>query len=71
MKVWIFENVKVSNSYHPYGGLVFIAENSEQIMDLLPEHAELDEEDWESVRMIEHLSFELPKVFIFPDSGCC
>lgn len=71
MKIWIFEYAKVTDSYHSGGGLVFLAKNREQVLALLPPGAELTEEDWDRVRVIDDLSHEFPEVFVFPDSGCC
>lgn len=71
MKIWIFEYAKVSDHYHDSGGMVFLARDKAQVLSMLPTGAELDEDDWERVRIIEHPSLEMPEVFVFPDAGCC
>jgi hypothetical protein len=71
MKIYLFENATVSNNYHSGGSIMFLAESKEQVLEMLPSGAVLDADDWDNVRVIEHLSLELPEVFVFEDAGCC
>lgn len=76
MKIFIFEEVEeLTDRYHPGGGLVVIAENETEARELIAtiESIKLTEEEWEEVLVYELSAFQdvEPKMFIFPDAGCC
>jgi len=73
MKIWLFQDVRVSNSYHPFGGLVVIAETEGHVKQLIAQYngVVLGDDDWENVRTFPTHSYVPAEVFIFPDSGCC
>ena len=74
MKAFIFEDVnQVSNRYHPEGGLVIIAKDTYHVEELIKDYdyIEIEKEDWEKVVVYELAGHVEPKVFLFPDAGCC
>jgi hypothetical protein len=74
MKIWLFQDVRVSkDSYHPFGGLVVVAETEGHVKQLITRYngVTLDDEDWENVRTFPTHSYVPPEVFIFPEAGCC
>jgi hypothetical protein len=82
MKMFVFEYVdELTNSYHSGGGLAVVAEDMEHVDSLL---VEASSEHWSSdanVRMTddersraivyELAGLEEPRVFVFPNTGCC
>lgn len=74
MKMFIFEYLnQVSPNYHPEGGLVVIAKDKEQVIELIKKYGniEITKEEWEEVIIYELKHNEEPRVFVFPDAGCC
>ena len=71
MKIYIWENVTaVTNNYHDGGGIAVIAESREAARALLPYKkcgAHVAEPDAE----YEIAGDAAPRVFVFPDAGCC
>ena len=75
MKLFIFENLfNVSPNWHPGGGAVVIAKDIEHAKLLIEEDGvlEVTDEEWKDVNIYNlSVSFKLPKIYIFPDAGCC
>jgi len=74
MKMFVFEYIsKVSDRYHPEGGLVIVAKDKEQVIELIEEYGiiEITEEEWKDVIIYELKNNEKPRIFAFPDAGCC
>ena len=74
MKMFVFEYIdQVSPNYHPEGGLMVIAKDKEQVEELIKEVGDIEiaNEEWEKVITYELKNDEQPKVFVFPDAGCC
>ena len=86
MKIFIFENVsEVTDRYHEDGGLAVIAKDKDHVVELLEINrdevfcpygytklrATLTDEDWKNVVVYELKNEEEPKIFVFPDAGCC
>lgn len=77
MKIFIWERVyKLTDNYHPEGGLVVIAETLEQARVLAQSKGVTFTDvgdDWD--RDSNVIKFEIvaneSQVFIFPDAGCC
>jgi hypothetical protein len=74
MKIFIFQRLdKVSYNYHEEGGLVVVAENAEQVKELIEKEGniEITDKEWKDVITYELMDNEKPRVFVFPDAGCC
>lgn len=74
MKMFVFEYIdQVSPNYHPEGGLMVIAKDKEQVEVLIKEigNIEITNKEWEKVITYDLKNDEQPKVFVFPDAGCC
>lgn len=74
MKVFVFEQLgQVSGSYHSEGGLIVVAANTEQAKRLIAEDPfiEITPDEWAEVVEYELLRTTEPRVFVFPDAGCC
>lgn len=74
MKMFVFEYIdKVSDRYHSEGGLMVVAKDKEQVVELIEEYGDIEitKEEWKNVIIYELSKDEEPKVFIFPDAGCC
>ena len=73
MQIYLFEYATVTNNYHNGGALMVVAKSEEHVKELLVDFpaVKLDEDDWKNVRVFDTSPYELPEVFIFPDSGCC
>lgn len=74
MKLFIFEHLKqVSDNYHSEGGLAVIARDREHLEELIltDENIVIDEEEWDRV-IIYDIDMEVgPRIFVFPNAGCC
>lgn len=75
MKLFIFQNVdRVSDRYHPGGGLVIQAQTrlaAEVLLRNFPD-VELTEKDWLDCDVYELKGRGyVPGVTVFPDAGCC
>lgn len=83
MNLYIWEDTSpVSGAYHDGGGIVIVAESLDAARKLWDSHAS-DEDDYIFVRdahkatepppdVAYHLAgVNEPRVFAFPDSGCC
>lgn len=67
MKIFIWSYLpNVSDSYHPEGGFVAIAENLEQAKKLLPYPIDSEPDFVDDLANTKHL-----QKFIFPNAGCC
>jgi hypothetical protein len=74
MKMFIFEGVsELTYNYHSEGGLVVVAENEEQVNEIVKEdeYIKLTPEDWKNVITYEIAGNVEPKYYVFPDAGCC
>lgn len=74
MKIFVFERVnKVTCRYHEEGGLVVVARDREHVEELIKAEGsiEINKEEWKEVIEYELAKDEEPRVFIFPDAGCC
>lgn len=84
MRIFIFEKVdKLTENYHENGALVIVANNLESALKMAKEHS--SEFHWRENKcpiqltgkeIANVITYELaekvePKVFIFPDAGCC
>lgn len=77
MKVYIYEDVEVSSSYHNYGGLVIISDEQPKthsfehydfkVKEYVTKTVELPEPD----HVYPIAGNAEPQTFVFPDSGCC
>ena len=74
MKLFLFEYLDhVSENYHDEGGLVIVAENKEDAVrqvEAMP-NVRISEDEWNSVIEYELAQSYKPKVYVFPDAGCC
>lgn len=78
MKLFLFQRVKqVSESYHPEGGLVIVANDHDHAHALIADMEDIQPTDSE---WAESIIYELqeafehnpkPVVYVFPDAGCC
>lgn len=73
MNIYIFEGIQnLTNNYHSGGGLVVIADSIESALGLAQsEDVQFTGEEIESVQIYSLKGKAEPKVFIFPDAGCC
>lgn len=82
MKAFVFQNVdRLTGRWHSEGGLLVIAEDREHVLSLLqetnteewgePMHPEPSEDEWARVVEYELMDMEVPRVFVFPNAGCC
>lgn len=74
MKIFIFESLStVSPNYHSEGGLAVVAKDKKQVEELIEkqQYIEIDDEEWQDVLIYELKEDAEPKVFVFPDAGCC
>lgn len=85
MRIFIFKDVeKLTDSYHTNGALVVVAENITKAIEIAHNHEEdsawktgsknikLTTEEIEKVVSYDLLGENIePKLFLFPDSGCC
>lgn len=64
---------KVSDYYHAGGGLAVVAEDEAHVKVLVEadEHVTISDKEWEKVSVYELKNEEKPKIFVFPDAGCC
>lgn len=76
MKLFLFQRIEqVSGNYHPEGGLVIVASDIDEAMELIAkdENITVTGEDWGRV-VTYPLSSDfgyMPFVYVFPDAGCC
>lgn len=77
MKVYIYEDVEVSSSYHNYGGLVIIADEQPKTHSFEYFDYEVKAYVTKTVDLPEpDAAYPLavnvePQTFVFPNSGCC
>jgi hypothetical protein len=85
VNVFIFPNVlRLTTRYHSDGGLVVIAESREQVAALISEEhpdewssieknhrIEITPEEWDDVQVFELMDNCEPRMFVFPNAGCC
>lgn len=74
MKMFVFEKLnKVSGRYHEEGGLVVVARDIKHVEELIKAegYIEISKEEWKDVITYELAKDEEPRVFVFPDAGCC
>ena len=84
MNVYIFQDVEqISDREHASGGLVVVARDRDDINYLIvganfrgldnssdSTHIDLTEEDWDNVVFYKCDTCK-PRLFIFPNAGCC
>lgn len=74
MKIYIFRRLdQVSDNYHSEGALLVVAKDKRELKRLVEQEKYVTISD-DEMRELE--SYELfkkyePKVFVFPDAGCC
>lgn len=74
MNIFIFQNIdQVSGHFHTGGSLAVIAKDKEHVEELIleEEHIEITDNDWDRVITYELKNEEEPRIFVFPDAGCC
>lgn len=80
MKVYVWEEVgELTVNYHCSGGLVVIAEDENHVRELLRDfpNVKINDKEWEAVFTYplsgtpNFPSGYEPRVFVFPDAGCC
>ena len=73
MFVYVFEGVQnLTNSYHSGGGLVVVAETVEQAVQMaVTEGVSFDDAEIADVIAYQLAAPAEPRVYIFPDAGCC
>lgn len=74
MNIYIFNDVdQLTNNYHPGGGLVVVAESLDQAIALAQADGitSLDVKEIEAVITLKLAHKTPPRVFVFPDAGCC
>lgn len=74
MKIFLFQRIKqVSYNYHPEGGLAIVAKDKEHALKLIEqdEYINISKEEWNEVIVYNLSDDEEPRVFVFPDAGCC
>lgn len=74
MKMYVFQyNDQVSENYHSGGGLMVIAKNTEHVKELIEkeEYIKITNDEWQEVIVYELKEDEKPRIFVFPDAGCC
>jgi len=74
MKIFIFENLnQVSERYHPEGGLAVIAKDKDQVYQLIASDKciEVTDDEWQKVWIYDLAGDVEPRIFVFPDAGCC
>mgnify|MGYP001157835008 CR=1 FL=1 len=73
MKIFIFENVsELTDRYHSDGGLAVIAKDRKHAEKMTVNvHIEITESEWEDVIVYDLKHEEEPRMYIFPDAGCC
>jgi hypothetical protein len=73
MKIFIFEYVKsLTDNYHSDGGLVVIAKDRDDAKALIKTDPciKIDKAEWASVEEYRVIGAK-PKIYVFPDAGCC
>lgn len=74
MNVFIWEDLEqVSDNYHCGGGAVIIARDAAEAADLIAStpHLEVSIDEWDRAIVYAGVESDHPRVFIFPDAGCC
>lgn len=76
MKIFILTNVEqLTNSYHPEGGLVIIAETIEAAKELIKNEGEMKitDDEWNMVISynLNDYNSNIGCYYIFPNAGCC
>ena len=72
MKMFIWKRInKVSDNWHPEGGLVIIAKDEEEARYLANTTIAVILEESEKVDFSCDIICEKQQIFTFPDAGCC
>lgn len=72
MKLYLFENLdKLTERWHPQGGLVIIAKSRKQAEKMADDNNEGIDLEWDKLKYTSKVKESKPKLFIFPDAGCC
>lgn len=74
MIMLVFESVKeLTRNFHSDGGLVVVAETRQHAADLIREDPDiqLTQEEWDVVLEYPLCGRPEPRLFVFPDAGCC
>jgi len=83
MKLYVLENVtSLTSSYHSGGGCVIVAADEAAARRLITQHCHEDkdwmdrhpdgptDEEWANA-IVYDVPDTTPRLFIFPDAGCC
>ncbi len=74
MKMWVWKSVnKVSDNWHPDGGLLVVAADEYSARELIANAwgVAVSEEEWPKAQVFELLPGVHPQLMVFPDAGCC
>ena len=83
MKLFIIQDVLEAGwNYHSAGGVVVIAEtldaakayvaaNGDENDDKTKRRPEITDEEWATAEVYEIAGDVAPKLYVFPDAGCC
>lgn len=74
MIMLVFESVKdLTRNFHSGGGLVVVAETRQHAMGLIREDPDIQlaQEEWDAALEYPLCGDSEPRLFVFPDAGCC
>lgn len=77
MKIWIISNVRkeLTDNYHDGGALAVVAIDEANARLAVRNHIDgrtgPTDEEWDTAVVYELAGSPEPRVFIFPDAGCC
>lgn len=72
--MFVFTRIdQVSDNYHAEGGLMIVANNQEHAKEMIKEEKDIEitNEEWEDVKVYDLAGDYKPRIFVFPDAGCC
>ncbi len=74
MQVFVLERIDhATERYHEEGGVVVVARDeahAKELVAALP-HCKPTDAEWASAVVYDVQNDATPRVFVFPDSGCC
>ena len=74
MKIFIFEDLgQVSGNYHSEGGLVIIAKDIEEAINLIESDnsISISDKEWSQVEVFDLAGDVEPRFWVMPNAGCC
>ena len=74
MRMFLFHRIdRVSSNYHEEGGLVIVARDEAHARELIgnDEYIKPTDEEWGKAVAYDLSGDPEPKVYVFPDAGCC